>query len=524
MDKGLAHEEACLAEFEARGRSVFRTPGREDHETFAQWVSRVGNPMEDGWDVIYQFPMVHDGLRGIADFLVRVPDPTRGLCHLRALRRQAGPPGGEARSCPPALLLRRRHRGADRVGSAQMHLWLGSGEIESLEVEQFGAYWRRLRRRLAAVIADPGSTAFARRSAPTASSASTPSSARTSGGPPTRWYMWPASGRRRRTPSRLPTSPRSLELAEAGSPVPGVQPPGRIDFADRPNSRWSPERAPDAPPAFRPVPPGEDPVWGHGYANLPEPDPGDVYFDLEGHPFWTASAGLFFLFGLWYQRGWRMDLRGPMGPRPRRAGCDGRRPCGVLRPATPGTSRTSTCTTTTTPNDRPLAAMTLGRPSEALFTHLSDTGLFVDLMEVATNSFQVGVESYGLKSLEVLAGYQRQGDIEGGVGRRRRLRPIHDHRRPRPPRGNRPVQRGRCPGHPGAPRLATRPPPAGRRVAGAGARRIRRRSRAGPSRRAAAGLGSRDPGAPPRGSSRLLAPGAIGGRGTEVRQARVGHP
>ena len=78
MAKGLAHEEACLAEFEARGLSIFRTPGREDHETFAQWVSRVGNPMGDGWDVIYQFPMVHDGLRGIADFLVRVPEPTEG--------------------------------------------------------------------------------------------------------------------------------------------------------------------------------------------------------------------------------------------------------------------------------------------------------------------------------------------------------------------------------------------------------------------------------------------------------------
>ena len=37
-------------------------------------------------------------------------------------------------------------------------------------------------------------------------------------------------------------------------------------------------------------------------------------------------------------------------------------------------------------------------------------------MTVATNSFQVGVESYGLKSLEALAGYQRQGDIEGGAG------------------------------------------------------------------------------------------------------------
>ena len=63
-----------------------------------------------------------------------------------------------------------------------------------------------------------------------------------------------------------------------------------------------------------------------------------------------------------------------------------------------------------------LAAMTLGTPSEALFTHLQNTGLFVDLMTVATNSFQVGVESYGLKSLEALAGFERHGGIDQGVG------------------------------------------------------------------------------------------------------------
>ena len=35
---------------------------------------------------------------------------------------------------------------------SQIHLWLGSGQLESLAVEDFGAYWRRLRRQLAAVM------------------------------------------------------------------------------------------------------------------------------------------------------------------------------------------------------------------------------------------------------------------------------------------------------------------------------------------------------------------------------------
>lgn len=45
-----------------------------------------------------------------------------------------------------------------------------------------------------------------------------------------------------------------------------------------------------------------------------------------------------------------------------------------------------------------------------------DTGAFVDLYAVALNSFQVGAESYGLKSLERLAKFQRSHDIDKGAG------------------------------------------------------------------------------------------------------------
>ena len=35
-----------------------------------------------------------------------------------------------------------------------------------------------------------------------------------------------------------------------------------------------------------------------GFAALPQPNPGDVFLDFEGHPFWKPDSGLFFLFGL----------------------------------------------------------------------------------------------------------------------------------------------------------------------------------------------------------------------------------
>jgi uncharacterized protein len=61
-----------LARYLAEGRAVYEVPGRERGESFAQWVDRVANLLDAGHDVLYQMPFVHDGIRGIADFVERV--------------------------------------------------------------------------------------------------------------------------------------------------------------------------------------------------------------------------------------------------------------------------------------------------------------------------------------------------------------------------------------------------------------------------------------------------------------------
>jgi hypothetical protein len=53
---------------------------------------------------------------------------------------------------------------------------------------------------------------------------------------------------------------------------------------------------------------------------------------------------------------------------------------------------------------------------EVLLDELVSTGAFVDLLAVIRSGMQVGVESYGLKHIEVLAGYQRGEDIGQGSG------------------------------------------------------------------------------------------------------------
>ena len=72
VEKGSTHERDCLSDLEKQGKSVYSVPGRNPNENFAQWVERVSDTLDKGYDVIYQMPFIHEGIRGIADFLLRV--------------------------------------------------------------------------------------------------------------------------------------------------------------------------------------------------------------------------------------------------------------------------------------------------------------------------------------------------------------------------------------------------------------------------------------------------------------------
>lgn len=61
LDKGTEHERQVLAAHRAEGKSVFEVPAHDkERESFAAWVARVGNPMAEGHDVIFQMPFVHE--------------------------------------------------------------------------------------------------------------------------------------------------------------------------------------------------------------------------------------------------------------------------------------------------------------------------------------------------------------------------------------------------------------------------------------------------------------------------------
>ena len=151
VEKGTSHERDCLADLENQGLSIYQVPGRNPDETFSQWVARLGNPMEGDFDVIYQMPFVHDGIRGIADFLIRV-ESEEGFSIYEPidakLTRSEGKPGHVLQLCFYADAI----QALGGLAPQRMHLWLGSGVLEPLVVAQFSPYWRRLQRQLSVLL------------------------------------------------------------------------------------------------------------------------------------------------------------------------------------------------------------------------------------------------------------------------------------------------------------------------------------------------------------------------------------
>ena len=114
----------------------------------------MGTPWDDQYDVISQMPFVHDGMRGIADFLVRVDGVEGRGCAYEPvdakLARVEAKPGHVLQLCFYAEAL----RAAIGATPERLHIWLGSGRIESLVTREFHPYWRRLRGQLRQLLED----------------------------------------------------------------------------------------------------------------------------------------------------------------------------------------------------------------------------------------------------------------------------------------------------------------------------------------------------------------------------------
>ncbi len=290
---GLAYEASWLDHFRSKDRAVALIPTTGDWQTRAQLTV---DAMRAGADVVYQAVFVDGNWRGIADFLVRVPKPSDlGDWSYEAWDTKL------ARKTKPAYVFQLAFYSAQiaRVSGQHpeaMHVILGTNETESLSTGDFMSYYRSVRSRFTQFVADrpltyPMPVAHCGRCEFAAACE-------------TEWrrddHLSLIAGIRQDQVGRLESAGISTLAALAGAdPLPAV------DIA--PPTLTTLQRQAQLQRSFRST--GQHvyelirPEGGRGFELLPPPSPGDLFFDMEGDPYFEPSGGLEYLFGVAWRGG-----------------------------------------------------------------------------------------------------------------------------------------------------------------------------------------------------------------------------
>ena len=366
MDKGLRHEQAVLDRYRADGRApCSRCPNGPRASRSRAWAARVAGLLLDAeHDVIYQMPFVHDGIRGIADFLERVVDAD-GNAWLRAGRREAGPQRRQARPRAAAVLLRRGDRRATGSGARAASTSSSapararrSGSTTSCRTGVACA------RQLAALVAEP----------PTEATAPEPCDhCAFCEFEPVCDAEWRAAdslvhvaGIRRADRALLDDRRRDHDRGSCRAGPRGRRPRCRAvgtAWSARRTCRCRPARHRLDPPPFELLEPRPGRRRPPELDVAPvEPEPDGLRRAARSPTTATCSStsratrsgrptsGLFFLFGLIERDDGRVGLQGVLGARPSRGGPGHRRTSWTTWPSAAAATRTCTCTTTTTPS------------------------------------------------------------------------------------------------------------------------------------------------------------------------------
>jgi uncharacterized protein len=287
--KGDEHEAAYLRTLRQHGKTVAEIAFDYDWDEAQE---RTLNAMREGVDVVYQAVFTGGGWRGLADFLIRVGTPSElGDWSYEALDTKL------ARSSKPAYILQLLYYNG-QLASLQgrepdrIHVLLGNGTQESFRPQEFAAYYRRVRARLAEFVADPPST----EPAPVAHCGICDFKPVCDA----HWdkvdHLSRVAGISSRQIAKL-AADGITTLAGLGAapsePIPrGIsadtwarihqQAALQLDARETGQDRFV---------VLEPHPAG-------GLALLPEPSPGDLFFDFEGNPFWDAEGSLEYLWGI----------------------------------------------------------------------------------------------------------------------------------------------------------------------------------------------------------------------------------
>ncbi len=305
--RGLEHESAYLARLASEGRNVMciEAPVRSGAGELDDRALATLEALRAGAEVIYQATFLETacaGLawRGHADFLTRVERPSRfGDFSYEPEDTKL------ARHVKVSAILQLCHY-ADQLAHLQgvvpqsIHVILGGQERRSFPVADFAAYYRAAKARFVASLGTPGAT-----------------------------YPHPvghcvicswraACEARREADDQLSLVARISRIqadklsdgagittlaalaAHDGSPVRGITLTALQQLSRQARLQLAGRESPGRPPPYELLSPDGA---GLGLAALPEPDRGDLFFDIEGDPF-VGDGGIEYLLGVgWMEAG-----------------------------------------------------------------------------------------------------------------------------------------------------------------------------------------------------------------------------
>ena len=403
--KGLEHEDAYLRRLIDEGNAV-RTIELEPDRDWERAARETVAAMRDGVDVVYQGVLASDGWRGQADFLDARRDALRARrVELRGARHQARPPR-EARLHPPALLLQRADR-ADPGARAGAHPRAArepdAGVVHAERVRRVlpprPAAARGVRRRTARDRAVPLPAvphlrlqaalrrALGRGRPPLPRRGDQPRPDREARAA---WSQNACGARRRGHAEQRPPGMAEATFERLHDQA-ALQLEARLSHADS----WK---------LLTPQP-------ASGFALLPDPSPGDLFFDFEGNPFWDTEGSLEYLWGFSdrddaFEALWADEPRG---------GAGGLRAFIDLVHARLAEHPDMHVYHYAQYEITALRRM-MGRygTREAELDDLLRREVFVDLYRVVRGGLMISRQGYGLKEIEHLLDFDRTAPIKDG--------------------------------------------------------------------------------------------------------------
>jgi predicted RecB family nuclease len=407
-DKGDRHEKRYLDYLRCEGHEVVEIKLGKEPSAFDQAHADTVAAMRTGATVIYQATFARNAWRGRADFLLRVGEPSDlGDWSYEPYDTKL------ARSAKPAAVLQLAWY-ANEIAAVQgrrpdrLHVVLGTGEAESYRAADVDAYLHVAQVRLRSHVEQRPET-----------------------------YPWPcehcsrcdfvavcrerwvtddhltrvASVRRdqiRKLASVDVTTLTALAEAPPGLPVRRLQSAMVEKLRDQAALQLHRYRTDEL--RYRLLMPEER----RGLGLLPAPSQGDVFFDMEGDPFYDPACGLEFLFGvLWreadgtttYRALWAHDRDAE-----RRAFAEFVDLVAERRRAYPDLHVYHYAA-----YEPSTLARLMGEHAtrEAEIDGFLRGEVFVDLLQVVRQGMRAGVESYSLKEVEKLF-FERQAEVSSG--------------------------------------------------------------------------------------------------------------